>query len=209
MLTTLLAAAILGQNVVIHRDVPQRIHRVAIIPFVYRGGTQTAVDTARDTVDKFFDRAGYDRLSTNRIESVWAPNTVLFGDENAYMPRLPSEQAMRRIGRELNADLVVAGEVRWHTRPIWVSLGPKTKSTAYVSIRMVALGDHPPITLNVHEVEGNDTEEESGFKTAAGILTGGLVTVVSGGPETPHEQRAVQIALSRAFEPWLEGAIPE
>jgi hypothetical protein len=180
---------------------------VVIIPFVFRGGTQSAVETGRETVDKFFERAGYDRISINKEDIPWSASVNLVGDGNDPMPRLPSEQVMRKIGQTEHADLVVAGEVYWHTRSIWVSLGPKTKATAYVNLKMVALGDHPVRTLNVHDVQASDTDEESGFATAASILTGGLVTVVSGGPETPHQQLAAQIALSKAFEPWLEGAI--
>jgi hypothetical protein len=67
--------------------------------------------------------------------------------------------------------------------------------------------DHGGMALNVHDVVADDTAKESGFQTAAGIVSGGLVTVVSGGPATPHQQHAVQVALSQAFEPWLEGAI--
>ena len=195
----------MAQNGIQHHIDAHR--RVVIIPFAYRGGTDSARETARETVDKFFEQAGYDRITINKDDIPWTANENLVGNENDPLPRMPSERVMRHIGEVEHADLVVAGEVYWHTRSIWVSLGPKTKATAYVNLRMVALGDHAPTTLNVHDIAGSDTDEESAFATAASILTGGLVTIVSGGPETPHQQRAVQIALSRAFEPWLEGAI--
>jgi hypothetical protein len=205
MIIPIVAALALTQNGVQHHINPHQ--RVVIIPFVYRGGTKSAVETGRDTVDRFFERAGYDRISINKEDIPWSADINLVGDGNDPLPNLPSESIMRHIGEVEHADLVVAGEIYWHTRSIWVSLGPKTKSTAYVNLKMVALGSHAARTLNVHDVQASDTDEESGFATAASILTGGLVTVVSGGPETPHQQRAAQIALSKAFEPWLEGAM--
>jgi len=181
--------------------------RVAVLPWVYRGGTETAIRTAQDTIDQFFDRAGYDRLSTNTVASGWGRRGVeLVGPEQDPIPRLPSDASLRRLGRELGVDLVCAGEVYWHTRPIWVALGPKTKSTCTVNMKLVDM-DHRGVVLSERNITADDTAEESGLQTAAGILSAGLVTAVSGGPETPHQQRAAQIALSEAFGPWLEGAI--
>jgi len=45
---------------------------------------------------------------------------------------------------------------------------------------------------------------ENVYKIAADILISPLVTVVSGGPATPREQRAVQIALGRAYHSWVK-----
>jgi hypothetical protein len=39
-----------------------------------------------------------------------------------------------------------------------------------------------------------------------GVLLTPLVTVVSGGPKTPHEQRAVQIAVAKAFRDWVKAS---
>lgn len=178
---------------------------VAILPFVYRGGTRTAMRTVRDTVGRFFDRAGYGRTATHDLRDAWH-HAEMIGPESDPLPPMPSDSELRHIGHDLNVDAVCAGEVTWHTRSIWVALGPKTKSTCSINMKIMNL-DNGNDVLDVHDVWADDTEEESGFATAAGILTGGLVTVVSGGPETPHEQRAAQIALSKAFEPWLEGVI--
>jgi hypothetical protein len=183
-----------------------RDRTVAILPIVFRGGTVTAMRTARDTIDRFFDHAGYDEISVRRIRQSFRPYVELVGPEQDGLPRLPSDGEMRRVGQSLGATLVCAAEISWHTRSVWVSLGPKTKSTCTINLKMIDMA-HGDQVLSEHDVTADDTAEESGFATAAGIITGGLVTVVSGGPETPHQQRAVQIALSKAFEPWLEGAI--
>ena len=41
-------------------------------------------------------------------------------------------------------------------------------------------------------------------KAGADVLLTPLVTVVSGGPKTPHEQRAVQIAVAKALKDWVK-----
>jgi len=177
---------------------------VAIVPWFFRGGTPTAVETARSTIERFFDRAGYDRISEVRVRHAWPHEEVLTGPEQEPFPPLPTDAELRRLGHSLGVDMVCAGDLCWHTRSIWVALGPKTKSTCTVNMKMVDLDAGSTVLLN-RDVTADDTAEESGFQTAAGIISGGLVTVVSGGPETPHEQRAAQVALSEAFEPWLEG----
>jgi hypothetical protein len=179
---------------------------VAIIPWNFRGGTPGAVETARRTIDGFFDRAGYDRISTSKVDNAWPHRHRLVGSESETMPEMPTDDALRHIGHDLGANMVCVGDVSWHTRSIWVALGPKTKSTCTLSMKLMNL-DNNATVLSDKDLVVDDTAEESGFQTAAGILTGGLVTIVSGGPETPHQQRAVQVALSQAFEPWLEGVI--
>ena len=55
---------------------------------------------------------------------------------NAAGPRphryrdLPSEQDLEAFGQRLHANIILLGRVDWHTRSIWVDLGPKTVSTA-------------------------------------------------------------------------------
>ena len=205
MITTLIAVAAIGSS----HGLPLQNHRlktVAVLPWTFRAGTPSAVETANDTINHFFDRAGYDRLSPDRIGTVWHHQSDWVNMEQDPMPPMPTDQQLKRIGQRLGVDLICVGRVSWHTRSVWVSLGPKTKATCTIDLRMVAI-DHGGVSLNERDVQADDTSEESGFQTAAGILTGGLVTVVSGGPASSHQQRAAQIALSRAFEPWLEGAI--
>ncbi|HXG23711.1 MAG TPA: hypothetical protein VNJ09_04080, partial [Chthonomonadales bacterium] len=53
------------------------------------------------------------------------------------------------------------------------------------------------------KVKMDSTAKEDTLKAAGTILLTPLFTVVSGGPKTPHEQRAVQLAIAKAMQPWL------
>ncbi|MGC8668834.1 MAG: hypothetical protein ACP5VE_12045 [Chthonomonadales bacterium] len=46
-------------------------------------------------------------------------------------------------------------------------------------------------------------------RPAGTVLLTPLFTVVSGGPKTPHEQRAVQLAIAKAIQPWLAARRPK
>lgn len=223
MLLPMLAAAAMLQGG--HIDTPYRQRRyepvyhehlkqVAIVPWYFRGGTDTAVRTAKDTIDSFFDRANFDRLSKARVDRVWVEGMgekeydLVNGSEQDPMPPLPSDEELRHLGRQLGVDVVCAGNIDWHTRSIWVALGPKTSAICTVNMKIVDM-DKDGAVLDERDVQAEDTAEENGFATAASLLTGTLVTVVSGGPKTPHQQYSAQVALSKAFEPWLEGVFRE
>ena len=47
------------------------------------------------------------------------------------------------------------------------------------------------------------SEFGGGAAWALGLLTP-LASIVSGGPKTPHEQRAVQIAVAKALRDWVK-----
>jgi hypothetical protein len=93
--------------------------------------------------------------------------------------------------------------VAWHTRSIWVNAGPKTISTATVSVYVfdVASGK---VVYKKTGVAGRSDERSQVLKLALDVLVSPLVTVVSGGPATPQEQRAVQIALGAAYHDWVK-----
>ena len=113
----------------------------------------------------------------------------------------PTNAQLRQYGKKLGASYVVFGSIDWHTRSIWVGSGPKTISTATVdaSVLDVATGK---VSYSKSGVAGRSDETEDNIKLLAAVLITPFVTVVSGGPKTPQEQRAVQIALARTFMDW-------
>ena len=54
------------------------------------------------------------------------------------------------------------------------------------------------------DVSARSDEKFDMVKAGADVLLTPLVTVVSGGPKTPHEQRAVQIAVAKALRDWVK-----
>jgi hypothetical protein len=117
---------------------------------------------------------------------------------------MPSKASLEAFGMALHVKEVIYGSVSWHTRSIWVDLGPKTISTATVNAYVFDV-DSDRVVFKVKGVQGRSDEKENGYKIAADILISPLVTAVSGGPATPREQRAVQIALGRAYHKWVRG----
>ena len=116
---------------------------------------------------------------------------------------MPTRATLEAFGKAVHADKVYYGSVSWHTRSIWVDLGPKTISTATVNAYVFDVNANK-VVYKSEGIEGRSDEKENGYKIAADILISPLVTVVSGGPATPHEQRAVQIALGRAYHSWVK-----
>jgi heat shock protein HslJ len=53
------------------------------------------------------------------------------------------------------------------------------------------------------DAEGRSDEKTDSLKVAGALLISPLVTVVSGGPKTPQETRAAQIAIARSLEKFV------
>jgi hypothetical protein len=55
----------------------------------------------------------------------------------------------------------------------------------------------------VAELKMDSTAKEDTLKALGTVFISGLFTMVSGGPKTPHEQRAASLGIAKALEPWL------
>ncbi len=107
-----------------------------------------------------------------------------------------------RFGHEIHARYVVSPMVDFHSRSIWVDLGPRTNSTAAVDLTITDIANGE-IVYSREAVTARSDEKFDVAKAGADLFLTPLVTIVSGGPKTPHEQRAVQIAVIRAMRPWV------
>lgn len=116
--------------------------------------------------------------------------------------RMPTYSALRTIVKDLHASELLFGSAPWHTRSIWVNAGPKTILIAAVNVFVfdVASGK---VVYKKSGVVGRSDEKSVIYKLALDVLLSPLVTAVSGGPATPQEQRAVQIALGLAYRNWV------
>ena len=169
-------------------------------PWVFEKGHDTSKTTATTSVEEILSKANYAPISNEAASAAWLSSklpTPSFGN-------LPTRASLLKFGRAVRASKVLYGSVSWHTRSIWVNLGPKTISTATVSVYVfdVASGK---VVFKKLGILGRSDEKSNGYKIAAAILITPLVTAVSGGPATPQEQRAVQIALGKAYSPWVKG----
>ncbi len=189
-----------------------KIKTVAILPWSYQGGTDTAVKTGDDTVVALFGGAGYavvPKAVTQKYMTDLSAGKVrhlAFDEDDRGAAQLPSARKMLRLGRAMGVDLVCAGGASWHTRSIWVSLGPKTKATCTVDMVIIDVGK-AEVVLDARRVSADSHKRETTAETAAALLIHIGFTAVSGGPKTPHEQRSARLAIGEAMEPWLQAVV--
>lgn len=173
---------------------------VACYPWVFVEGTDTSRKSAADTVHEIAMAKGYALLPADVAAATW---------QRLKLPApsakdRPNPADLAKFAKAMKADEVLFGMVSWHTRSIWVGAGPKTISTAKVDA-MVFDAKTGKIAYKKEDVTGRSDEKESSLKVVGAVLVTPLITAVSGGPATPREQRAVQIALARALADWAKG----
>ena len=167
-------------------------------PWVFQNGHGTSRKTAFSTAEEIARKADYASIPRDVAKSAWASHNF----PKPSFGRLPSAATLKAFGTALHAKRVLYGRVSWHTRSIWVNLGPKTISTATADVYVfdVATGK---VVFKKTGVQGRSDEKSNVYKIAADVLVSPLVTAVSGGPATPQEQRAAQIAMGVAYHGWV------
>lgn len=170
---------------------------VVAYPWIFTSGTDTARETAVTTMGEISQKNGYDVVDAATAKSAYADLHL----PEASAMTMPTTAQLVKFGKKVGASYVVYGSVDWHTRSIWVGAGPKTISTATVSAKVLNVSTGK-VTYSKNKVTGRSDEKEDTLKVIGAVLITPLVTAVSGGPKTPQEQRAVQIALARAFQNW-------
>lgn len=168
-------------------------------PWTYEKGTGTARLTAASTAEEIMRNAGYASIPKEVAAAAWKANKFpqpVFGT-------MPTNAMLKSFGKSVGASKVVFGSVSWRTRSIWVNVGPKTISTATVNAYVFDVATGKIIYKRVG-VGGRSDERSKLYKLALDVLISPLVTIVSGGPATPQEQRAVQIALGIAYHDWVK-----
>jgi hypothetical protein len=167
-------------------------------PWSFSKGTETARITAQEASMEIGQRADYAMIPADVAAAAWKAGKY----RTPIVGRLPSRTTLQALGKRLKAKRVMYGEISWHTRSIWVNAGPKTISTATVNVYVLDTNSGR-IVFKRTNVKARSDEKTNGYKVAAAILFTPLVTAVSGGPVTPREQRAVQIALANAYSNWV------
>lgn len=181
--------------------------KVAILPWVLKDGTETANKTAKDVLNTLFEKSRLEVVSPARVLTVWeqemgeAPIRDVLGSQDP-LPPMPQPKRLLELGKKLGIDLVCAGRADWHTKSVWVALGPKTKAECTVDVVIVDV-KKGEIALQADGVKGDSTRIEKGLETAGALLVSFGITALSGGPKTPHQQRAVTNAIAKSMEPWL------
>lgn len=170
---------------------------VATYPWIMNDGTPTAVETAYKALSEIASKNGYDALPLDTAKAAYTASGI---------PHLsavggPTTAQLVKFGKKAGVNYVVYGVVTWRTRSIWVGAGPKTIASCNVDASVIDV-DTGKVTYSKKGVTGRSDEKEDAVKLAGAVLITPLITAVSGGPKTPQQQRAVQIALARAFVDW-------
>jgi hypothetical protein len=170
--------------------------------------TDSARETAKNTIQAVFTKTNYEILPETRAKRIWeeemgrpALDLTPVG-ENDLKP-LPTPKDLLELGQRMGATLVCAGRAKWHTKSIWVSLGPKTKADCTVDLILVDVAAKE-VVFQADGVKADSTKSESGLESAGAILVSMGITSLSGGPKTPHQKRAAAVAILSAFEPWMK-----
>lgn len=192
--TTLLAAT----GLLCSMSLAQGTRQVAIGPWDFEDGNVTSRTIVLETVRRIAEHQGLATISPEVVQQASDSMGQGFGIRRGR----PDLARLASFAASTHANLVIFGKASWHTRSIWVGTGPKTISTASINLYVynARLGT---VTYSKRNVEGRSDEKESTLKDVADVLLTPLVTVVSGGPATPREQRAAQIAIGRAMRPWI------
>lgn len=172
---------------------------VAVLPWIYLKGTNGAKKTAREFLDTVLTKSDFEVIPEARVAVAWKDMNLSLGEDRK---ELPTPKELLSLGEKLGVDWVITGKAEWHTRSIWVGLGPKTKSDCTVDVIVVDVRKRE-IALDARKVKMDSTAKEDTLKAVGTVLLTPLFTIVSGGPKTPHEQRAVQLAIAKAIQPWL------
>ena len=185
--------------------IPQETSRGSIVvyPVVYsrNSGTATSRNTGVRSVQEVLQKAGYTLVSSTVAANTWRR----LGMSLPLTDKPASRSDIVRFGKASKAHYVVTPVFDFHSRSIWVDLGPKTVSTATVDIVITDVVKNKTVYTK-EDVSARSDEKFDVVKAGADVLLTPLVTVVSGGPKTPHEQRAVQIAVAKALRDWVKPA---
>jgi hypothetical protein len=174
---------------------------VVVYPVVYSrdSGSETSRRTGVMAVREALQKAGYSLISDAVAASMWRHMGIPLPSTDKPATR----SQIVRFGRAVKAHYVVTPEFDFHSRSIWVDLGPKTVSTATVDVVITDVARNKTVYTR-EDVSARSDEKFNAAKAGLDVLLSPLVSVVSGGPKTPHEQRAVQLAVAKAMRGWVK-----
>ncbi len=176
------------------------IKKVAVIPIGNKDGTEGAREKTAVALRKFLERKGCKIIEG---ESVRKAYEEIVGETPGTRDKLVAlnDKDLLRVGRSLNVDYIVALNLRWHTKSIYVfpTLRTKADCTADAVVVDVARSE---VTLDKRNVKADSENKNLGAAVAAAFTYLGA-GAVSGGPKTPPQTLSGVKAVYAALEPFL------
>jgi len=173
------------------------IGMVVALPWVFENGNPDSRSTAIATAQEIGRRVGYSLISADIAEAAWSTRELPV----PTFAQPPSKADLKTFGKALNAKKIMFGSVSWRS-----STGQGAASTATVTVHVFDVPSNKVVFTKTNVV-GRSNESASDGKIADDILHVPLVQANSNGSTTPQEQRAVQVALSLAFNDWARPAL--
>lgn len=171
---------------------------VAIYPVLFdSSGTDTSRQKTEDALYEVFKKGGFKVISEGTSAAAWKKQ----GLKTPTYTRPPSVPQLVKFGNSAGARYVVMAQIHYRTRSIWVNLGPKTISSCDISVTII--DTQKGAIAYEADASGRSDEKSDPLKVAGALLISPLVTAVSGGPKTPQESRAGQIAVAKALQKFI------
>jgi len=162
-------------------------------------GTPTSRKAAEAALKEVISKSGFKLVDSSVAANAWRSS----GMRVPTSARPPLTNELVKVGRMVGARYVVTAHVTFHTRSIWVNLGPKTISDC--NIVTTIIDSKSGKVVHEADVSGRSDEKSEALKVLGTLLVTPLITV-SGGPKTPQETRAARIAAARSLEGFVKVA---
>jgi heat shock protein HslJ len=172
---------------------------IVVYPTVFdKSGTDTSRKAAEAALKEVLKKGGFKLVASETAAAKWRSN----GLRVPTSERPPSSQDLAKVGRLVSADFAVTTHVSFHTRSIWVNLGPKTISDCHMVTTIVDSKSGKVVYEG--DATGRSDEKSDTLRVLGALLISPLTTAISGGPKTPQETRAAQIAAARSLEQFVK-----
>jgi hypothetical protein len=200
---------------------------VALLPWTYRNGKESALQSAREVCNQLLLETGFNVFLVKSLtgsmppampnnganKKQTSPFDHLLDDTRSLVGRtitgptdaafvLPTVDQMVGIGEALQTRYVLAGRAQWSTRSVWVGVANRAKSMCTVDLLILDMNSKR-LVLDAHNVQGDSTENKNIYNTVTTVISLNPLPLILPGSVTPQEQRAVTVAAAKAIEPWL------
>lgn len=171
---------------------------IVVYPTVFdKSGTVTSRNIAEASLKEVLKVSGFKLIDSSIAARAWQSSGIRVPTST----RPPLAKDLTKVGRIAGAQYVVTAQVSFHTRSIWVNLGPKTVSDCHIVATIV--DSKSGKVVHEADVSGRSDEKSDNLKVLGSLFLTPLITAVNGGPKTPQESRAGRIAAARSLEDFV------
>ena len=174
--------------------------RVAVIPFGNMDGTDGAREKCAAALRTLIEKRGYRVLEGDSVKKAYEEATGETPGAKDKMLTLRDKDLLK-VGRALKVDYVIAANLKWHTKSVYVFPTLRTKADCSVDALVVNV-EKAEVTLDKHDVK-KDSENKNAAAGVAAVLVGLGYGAISGGPKTPPQTKAGVNALYAALEDFI------